>query len=90
MRSDKTKLILILILTILTSCNSPREIFPIYFQDETGCFERQIKYSPEFIGFVSESVQVPDENCINTVGHQFNDFIEVLEIMEESRLRCRE
>lgn len=90
MSAKKSKLTAILALTILVSCNSTREVFPLYFNDEGGCFMRQVRYSRDFIGFISESEQVEDHYCQNTLGHSFNDYLEVMENLELSRLRCLE
>lgn len=51
---------------------------------------RQVRYSRDFIGFISESEQVEDHYCQNTLGHSFNDYLEVMENLELSRLRCLE
>lgn len=88
MRYLKRKLTVILLLTISVSCKTGSLEKPIYFTDESGCFKRTILYSNEYIGFISEVEPVDDSYCLNIVGHEFNDFLEVLSRMEEQRRRC--
>lgn len=90
MRYGKRKWTLILLLTILGSCRGHREIYPSYFLDETGCYSRDLKVTEDYIGFVSEMVEVDPSFCLNNLGHKFNDYIDLLEMLEEQRLRCSE
>ena len=77
-------------LIICLSCQTqPIEVTQLYYVDGK-CFERPYRYSPDFIGPVGASIEVPQSYCSEMVGYSYEEYQDVTAYANESRLRCLE
>ena len=72
--------------TIVLNLERDQENGRLYVKEENSiCLERMYRYSEKFLGPVSQSVEIPIEQCNKLIGNEPASYVKITNFLEEVR-----